>query len=152
MIQRKQSLYLILGSIIGAISIFFELVSFSYQGEEFSLIKGSMLNGVGEIQFFAYYFIPVLMTACLFGIISIFRFKNLKRQLSSVKINLWLSVLSIAGMIAFIIHASTYLGSIGDFSFSPFVFGPVLLLAFNYLAYKSIKKDNDLLKSVDRIR
>ncbi len=152
MIQRKQSLYLLLGSIFGALTIFFNLFTLTYKGEDFQLIKGSMINGSGEIQFFAWYFIPPLITACLYGVLNILRYKNLDRQLLSVKINMWIAVLAITGMVGFVIHATTKLGNIVEFSFSPFVFGPVLLLAFNYLAYTSIKKDRDLLKSVDRIR
>ena len=141
-----------MGSLFGVITLFFNLFTLTYQGKEFMLLKGSMVNSAGEVQFFAWYFTPVLITTCLYGFLTIFRYANLQRQLAAVRTNIILSILSIAGMVAFVIHATTKLGNIVEFDFSPFVFGPVLMLAFNYLAFKSVKKDLDLIKSVDRIR
>lgn len=152
MIQRKQSLYLFLGACFGAMSIFFSLFTLTTKDEVYVLKEGFLQNSSGELIFFAWYFLPVLIAACLYSFVSIFRYKNLKKQHLAVKTSIVMAIGAIISMIAFIIQASTQIGGYIDFDFSPFVFGPVLLLAFNYMALKSIKNDIDLIKSVDRIR
>ncbi len=92
----------------------------------------------------------------LFGIIlflttyCIATFKNRKRQLRMATINLFLIVLYIAVLVVYIFFANNKLEASLSWKY-PVIF-PVIALIFNYLAMRGIAKDENLVKSLDRLR
>jgi amino acid permease len=83
-------------------------------------------------------------------LITILLFKNRKIQL---RLSLFLIVLIVILIIAFI-HVSISVISKFDAGIIPVLkmFIPLLILIISFLAYRGIKKDDQLVKSYDRLR
>jgi hypothetical protein len=155
MIQRIQSLYLFLTTIV---SILFLKGSFlSFINKTGSVIKITLTNIVRSTGGEGYETIEkvlpltiILILVALVSLITIFFFKNRTIQL-------WLSKIIIGLVSAFILIScyysyiiiSEYEGKIlpGIKSALPF-----LLLLLSVLAYRGIRKDDNLVKSYDRLR
>lgn len=143
MIQRIQSIYLLLTTIVSGVLIFiFNLWIVSEKkifivdlfSEELTLLK------LIPIAFFA---------SSLLAFVTIFLFKNRQLQFVlgrlNILINLFLLVLLIYLSQTISGEASVSEKGIG-------MFLPILAILLLVLANKAIKKDEDLVKSVDRLR
>jgi len=131
MIQRVQSIYLLLGSIA------FALVSFKIP---FWSFNKELISTHNDSKMFA-----LTCSACLLSLVTIFLFKNRTWQLKLIKF---------AVIIEFVIGVRAIM-MFKEFRFSTtnsvlFLLGFTLVALF--LAYKGVKKDEDLVRSVDRIR
>lgn len=94
-------------------------------------------------------FIGMFLTAALLSLISIFSFKNRKNQFVFNRLNMILNFI----LIGLFIYNSLNLS--GESSISEKGIGmflPIFSIVFLAFANKAIKKDEDLVKSVDRIR
>lgn len=133
MIQRIQSIYLLLATIAMA------LVSFKVP--VWSLNK-ELTFAQDDTKMFI-----LTITASLFSAIAIFIFKNRKLQMKLIR----LAILVIA-VIA--VRLGLLLGN-SEFEFT-LNYNCLALLLFAFLAlvmaYRGVKKDDDLIRSVDRIR
>lgn len=144
MIQRIQTLYLLLVAIIsGGLIFVFNLWTVTGEKQEFVMD----LFSKSEITF---KLIPIaFLVSSLIALISIFNFK--KRQLQFVLgriivlINLFLLGLLIYLSLTLPGEAAVSKKGIG-------MFLPVVAILFAVLANKAIKRDEDLVKSVDRLR
>ena len=142
MFQRKQSLYLILSIVLLFISLFLPVanadqVSIGYFGVEGLADKNSfegnpIFGGGGLILGIALYVIALMM------------FKNRKIQIKIVKIGSIIILLGV-GYIVYIIYQNSL-------NYLILVSIPLLAVILSLLANKLIKKDDDLIRSVDRIR
>jgi hypothetical protein len=145
MIQRKQSIYLFLAALLNAGVFYFDFYLYH------TLATGT--DTVGKLRVSDHY--PSLLLALvitLLPFITIFLFNNRKLQLR-------LSFLSVVGIISFI---SLLLWRVSDINKSvpPPVSGsywigavlPVISLVLVFLAVGGIRKDDKLVKSVDRLR
>ena len=126
MIQRLQTVYLFLVVLFSAI-----------------ILMGKSIS---------YIMLPfaILMTlVMILSVIGIFMYKNRKRQRTIVNIAL---IINIAAMIlvAYYYFSSKQTGDTSAFNYR--YFAPVLNLFFLILASRGIKKDDDLVKSYDRLR
>lgn len=150
MIQRIQSLFLTLAAcvqVLFATGTYFKykltnttyLVTgsgiFNSEGEKISGDMKTLILGIG---------------ISLLALVSVFLFKNRKQQ---IKITRIAGLLTLAEIVFIIIsYTNTKNLNVTDFSFGYVVFIlPVSTLLF-FLAGKAIKKDDELIKSVDRIR
>jgi peptidoglycan/LPS O-acetylase OafA/YrhL len=136
MLLRVQSFWLLLASISGILTLNFSFYSGGKTGD--SLIH--LLTGKENT--------PILILTVITAVaalISIFLFKNRKRQLRITLLCLFLSLLIIA---LYFLQVQNY--SQGSYSLSAiFAFGvPVLLI----LAARGIRRDEKLVKSLDRLR
>lgn len=144
MIQRIQTLYLLLVAIVsGGLIFVFNLWTVANEQQEFVLD----LFSKSEITF---KLIPIaFLVSSLVALISIFNFK--KRQLQFVLgriivlINLFLLGLLIYLSLTLPGETAVSKKGIG-------MFLPVVAILFAVLANKAIKRDEDLVKSVDRLR
>ena len=116
MIQRVQTLYVLLGLILQFIG--FDLYSFIISGEVFLIL--------------------VPFSVCIFGLIAIFNYKN---RISQIRILYFLSftvsLMLISAIMCFDILAILLL---------------VLSLIFYLIAIRNIRKDDDLINSINRLR
>lgn len=136
MLQRIQTIYLLIAAGVSAGLIFvFEL----YITSE-------------DIKIFAkdntYVFAAFLVSALL-SIISIFKYKNRKSQFMLGRLNIILNFF----LLGFFVYQSLNLS--GETAVSEKgigMFFPIVSIVFLALANKAIKKDEDLVKSVDRLR
>lgn len=138
MIQRIQTVYLLL-VIIACIAYIF--VPF-----------GQIKNPDGTLETWAIkQVVPIMaedILVAVLALISIFLFKNRKTQMKVVLVNIIFSLILIG---LFIFGLTQHIG-IHNYIFKIGAILPVFVLLFNMLAYGSIKHDEELVKSMDRLR
>ncbi len=140
MIQRVQTIWLLLACISACLSIKFPF----YTGH---LITDS-LNSLTPLNAFS--FIPIGTLTLISGagsLITIFLFKNRKRQMMITMGNLILSIIIIA--LYFLEIKENYRELNIPLITCVFVF---IVPIFVFLAFRGIYKDNRLVRSVDRLR
>lgn len=155
MIQRIQTIFLFLATVFAGILFFTPVFSFNC-GEE--LMKFSVFgieNANEAIQFSVVYLLPLLITTILAVVIpffTIFKFKKRELQLKLSSLNIFLNAI-ICGLI-FLYYASNVEEKINPetvhYMFGTYI--PLINIVLSVLAMRWIKKDIDLLKSVDRLR
>ncbi len=155
MIQRIQSIYLFLAIIAAALMFFFPLAEF-YGDSNFILYvyKLNFFDPDPSLGLSPYFLMPLMGTIILIillSLITIFSFKNRKRQLLFTKISMGLTMILLAGY--FFGYIGLLEGAVGNppkYQFASFM--PALVFVFMFLANRSIQKDEKLIKSMDRLR
>lgn len=136
MIQRIQSLWLLLASICAFLSF---RVSF-YYGAKAGATGNESLNASSSIVL-----IILAAAAGMGALINIFLYKDRKMQLRIGVVTLLLSILSIV-----IYFSETRKYTDGRFTITAII--PVLIPFFLIMAARGIWKDQKLVKSLDRLR
>ncbi len=149
MIQRKQTLFL-------AVSVILFLTTFAFpfgtiganELHNYKVIspEGNAIDGIST-----YYFSIPLAIASIISAISIFTYRNRQRQMALVRFTFIFYAASFALMSLYIIDAVKVIST------APFTLGVSFFLPFasffsNLIALRGIKKDEQLVKSLDRIR
>jgi len=144
MIQRIQTLLLLIAAIVsGGLSSVFTLWKATYDAQFFayeSIFNDSItLKPIGVL----------FILSAILSLITIFLFKNRKLQFVMNRINILLNFLLLGFIVYNVLNVSgeTLVSEKGIGTFLPIL--SVFLLVF---ANKYIKKDEDLVKSVDRLR
>ena len=139
-IQRKQSLFLLIAAILMGIYAFMPQL-INARGDV--IMGGMCLEGLESIPFFLNRLIALL------SFITIFKFKSLKFQKTLCIINILLILASLATMcsIAFLQEDCDLLGSLTYYNVLP-----ILAIIFLLLAHKGISHDRKLLRGSSRIR
>jgi len=157
MIQRIQTVFLVLVVIIGIVASFMPILSFT--GYETTYImnlyktvaESDVTNivaknmGVGVLQ-------GVIQ---LLALVIIFLYKNRQLQMKLAKLNILLIALEIAAIVIYSDTVKTAIGPTANDVVVNFKFGaiiPVLSLILTYLAIHFIKKDDKLVRAADRLR
>ena len=156
MIQRVQTIYLFLAIIcLGSTCLGFEFFRFVQSNEVFS-ISVFGIESLKEASSSMFKSIPIYLSViglCLFLFMTLMSYKNLKRQLKWARRCTFLYAVFVLGSIIFyyagggIITEGEYVRELG--------LGYALLIAgfpFCFLAQLGIKKDKQLLDSLDRLR
>jgi Ca2+/Na+ antiporter len=136
MIQRIQSLYLIIVAILTGVLPFFFNLWIDVDGNEVFADNEMLIS----IVFYA---------SAVMAIWAMIQFKNRKNQFVINRLNMILNVF----LLGFFVYQSLNLS--GETSVSEKGIGmliPVFSIIFLVLANRAIKKDEDLVKSVDRLR
>ena len=160
MIQRIQTLFL-LGVIIcmalvtvfpiwekANVDIKFTLDAFYWQ--EYHLTDGSIWEVTETKPIF--YLGGLGAVICLVALYSIFQFKKRITQIKLGALNAFLMMGFIALATYFIYQGENKIGLESKGVFKPGYFLPLAAMIFNSLANRFIKKDEQLVRSVDRIR
>lgn len=155
MIQRIQSIYLLLTTML---SVLFLRAGIIYFTEESGSLLKIAVNGlcretVINSNQLVDKLLPVtvlLIVIPLLSLFIIFLFKKRRLQLSLTKVLITLITLLILSIAAYSIIVSGKF----DASVNPVLNTaiPLVQLVFSVLAYRGIKKDDDLVKSYDRLR
>jgi len=153
MIQRVQTLYLLLATIALNLMFFFPWMNLSAtQGEYDFLYAGIKQTGV-EGAIFKLNALPVAILLGLIILLSAYSIIAYKKRFIQLRITTFNMLL----LIGFYIMIAAYrfllinLDIIGANYGFPLIM-PLIALIFTYMANRAIKKDEDLIKSVDRIR
>ena len=150
MIQRIQSVYLLLIALFYSLMLFLPIATFSDYTYSVWSIKDS--SGLGTIPTYYLGLLAVIIVGVSF--FTLFKFKNrpLQNKLCVVMFVLILIFLSLMFFVypEFVIAKMT--GSEIQINYSIFSFFGVLPLAFVMLANKAIQNDEKLVKSADRLR
>jgi amino acid transporter len=156
MIQRKQTIFLLLVIIASAISFFFPLAEFIgvkdsiilFVQKAHSLVPDSPFNQNG------YFSLPLLSATgfvILFSLIAIFSYKNRKSQLQVIKVCILVEIIMI-GLFFFYYVSSLEKLTGGTAEYKTAVFMPLISLVFLVLAYRGVLQDEKLIRSADRLR
>ncbi|MFV0470109.1 MAG: DUF4293 domain-containing protein, partial [Dysgonomonas sp.] len=151
MIQRIQSVYLLLVAVLMSVTVFSPLMVFSdSSGIVFlSEVAGITFKAVNQYPTWGVLIFAVL--AAIFPFINIFLYKKRKLQIKLCNITTLLIVLFYITLGVYTFVAKGKL----DFEFTSIQYGvilPLVALIFNFLAQRKIKADEKLVRSLDRIR
>ena len=136
MLQRIQTIYLLLSAGVSAGLIFLFPI--------WKTKDGTVVYAINEILVLA-----LFSLSALFSLISIFMFKNRKSQFMLGRLNIILNFF----LLGFFVYQSLNLSGetvVSEKGIGMFL--PIVSIVFLALANKAIKKDEDLVKSVDRLR
>jgi len=136
MLQRIQTVYLLIAAIVSLGLIF---VFVLWQSEE-----GSAVYAQDQLTIFI-----MFIASGLLSLISIFMFKNRKLQFVLGRINIILNFFLLG---VFVYWSLSLPGEMNISEKGIGMFLPIISIVFLVLANKAIKKDEDLVKSVDRLR
>ena len=136
MIQRIQTLYLILAAGISAGLIF---------------VFNLWVNNEGVKVFAAddYLYLGLFTGSAVLSLISVFSFKNRKSQFVMGRLNIILNFILLG---IFVYQSLNLSGEINVSEKGIGILLPIFSIVCLVLANKAIKKDEDLVKSVDRLR
>ena len=155
MIQRIQTIFLFLATVFAGILFFAPVFSFNYGEELMKLSIFGVENANDALQFSGTYALPLLAITILAAVIpfyTIFKYNKRELQLKLSSLNIFLNAV-ICGLI-FLYYASNVENRINPetvhYMFGTYI--PLINIVLSVLAMRWIKKDIDLLKSVDRLR
>jgi len=165
MIQRIQSLWLVLASLAMFLLFFFPVATFVPNTElanahavdfkffAFGLDYADAFSiTLGELYapLLKYTIIAVVLVCILTPFISVFLYRNRVRQIQLSRLTM---LLDAALTVAFFLLSDLFAKPNGSLvSYGVGVFVPLAALVFLLLAIRSIKKDDKLVRSADRIR
>jgi hypothetical protein len=155
MIQRKQSLYLLLTTALSVLFLATPIIRFAdNSGVSYILgFKGLQnITGTENIDLIGKY-LPLTLLLVITPVTSasvIFLYRNRKVQMKVTG----LLIILILTMIALLAYYSLNISHTYNISIEPGLkmILPVLSLIFTFLAFRGIKKDEELVRSYDRLR
>ena len=136
MLQRIQTVYLLLSAVISAGLIFVFQLWTTQSGQPFYAQDNL-------------FYIGLFITSAVLSLISIFSYKNRKSQFVLGRLNIILNFI----LLGLFVYQSLNIS--GEANVSEKGIGillPIFSIVFLVLANKAIKKDEELVKSVDRLR
>lgn len=157
MIQRIQSLFLVLAVMLNVAGLFLPLWS-GGTGEMAQTVSGLSVEESGESVMFMDHqqstmttahtaFVVLAVISSVWLLIVIFQFNNRQKQMRWTFVGMLLICVQILALVLLTmqIKAANAGPEYGGLA-------PVLALVFAWMAARQIKKDEDLVRSVDRIR
>lgn len=145
MIQRKQTIFLLLSMLVIALSFFFPILGVEGAvGQEDLLFNLSAMGGTmsGNIGLFI-----TMLVAFLLNGAAIFAYKERHKQMKMILGGVALMVIWYV-LIAITIHWT----DVRLYHWHISAILPLLVIILNLMAYKGVKHDENLIKSMDRIR
>jgi ABC-type dipeptide/oligopeptide/nickel transport system permease subunit len=147
MLQRIQSIFLTLAAGLIAASYF---LPFGHVNGTVLRSYGAKVDGVYLDTVCSYWFHIPLFLACVLSLWALFSYSNRARQMAIVR-STFILFATAYGLLAFyIMDAQTVLQ--GTYAVGISVALPFAAMLCNWLALRAIRKDDQLIKSVDRIR
>lgn len=155
MIQRIQTVFLFLATVFAGLMFFVPIISFANGTDIMKLTIYGVQNLIDDQCFSATYALPLLILA-IFSVaipfITIFMYKKRELQLKLSSLNTFLNAL-LCGLI-FLYYSSNIQKalSVETLSYSFGTYLPLINMVLSVMAMRWIKKDIELIKSVDRLR
>lgn len=144
MIQRIQSIYLLVATVLSGGLIFILNLWVNEQGNEFLVMDAFNSGNVLLVTMAVLFFVSALLT-----FIAIFQFKNRKLQFVFGRLTILVNFFLVGILVYFAQNLS------GEIHVSVKGIGlliPIVTIVLAVAANKAIKKDEELVKSVDRLR
>jgi len=152
MIQRIQTVYLALAGVLAGLTFVFPFATYFLEEGEVIFNAYGVSENVLEVDTFFPYYITVSLSMGL-SLFSILQYKKRKLQLKVGRFNYLILIITIAFIF---IDFSSLLSKFGidenSVAYGLGMFMPVAALPLVFLATRGIKKDEDLIKSLDRLR
>ena len=159
MIQRVQTIYLVVAAVLLALPMMLRMPLFSLTVPDgaYQLYPASVVfNGVEVMQTIAV--LASITIALLLVVYAILQFKNRSFQVNLIKVSI-LSQLVFLVMVFYyldkakeVASAQLLVDAVPTISYSPLLSAPVVAIFLSMLAIRSIKKDEALVRSADRLR
>ena len=148
-IQRIQSLYLLIAAILMVVFAFFPALTFDFGGKEF--MYGAINAGPVGMTHVAPLMLVLVILIAVLAFIDIFLFKNLQRQMTVCFVDI---IIALAMLIAIGVQAVVFGGKVGVSNVMPqwSLVLPVLAIIFLMLAHKAMSRDKKKLIDADRLR
>ncbi len=150
MLQRIQTVYLLLSAIALTLTIWMPFAAFDKNGSVSTFTIFGLSTTQQDLNSWFPYYIVIGLSVAL-SLFAITQFKKRKRQLNLGKINYLLLLTTIVMLFLDSDNIGQKL-AIEKIQYGFGMYLPVVALAFTFLANRSIKKDEDLVKSVERLR
>ena len=153
MIQRIQTLYLLIATALLAVTIFTPIAHFFDGTQEYTLTAFALKDAAGATAQPALYMGILLALAGILPFIVIFLFKNrqLQIRLCAAEIVLLIGSAVVMGIYCYL-SARLFDAANGIISIEIGVAMPLIAIVFVALAIRSIFRDEVLVRSLDRIR
>ena len=152
MIQRKQTIYLLLAVILSIVCLCMPVGKFDVGGmstmTEYNLW---LVDGQGNHQFSCWPLFAILLPSSALGCYTIFLYHNRRFQARMCTFNIFLLI---GWYIVFAVFSNVLGSPASGTSFQIELGGglPAIALALYFLAYKGIMADERLVRAADRIR
>lgn len=149
MIQRKQTLFLAASVILFLSTFAFPFGTIgTHELHNYKVIStdGTAVEGIST-----YYFSIPLAIASIISAYAIFLYNNRQRQMAVVRMSFIFFAASFALMSMYIMDAMNVIQE-GEFALGVSFFLPFAAFFSNLIALRGIKKDEQLIKSLDRLR
>jgi ABC-type multidrug transport system permease subunit len=158
MIQRIQTLFLLLAAIAFGLLPWFKFATFisEFAIYELDVMGFNYLTPETEQIFNPAFFLPIPIGAALIlllAVVIIFLYKNRPLQMRLVQFEMLLTVVYVTGLMFFYIPAIEKAAhAVTDYRQAYGVYLILAAMVFFFLANRFIRKDEALVKSVDRLR
>lgn len=154
MIQRIQTVFLLIAAILLTFIVFFPIAEMvgSSDGVVYELgFKGFLVQKTGEKAAFSTLPLSILISICLLiSVVTIFLFKRRMLQIRLSTFNVILLV-GLQGLMFYYIKMAQK-AITADFSFTFFFVFPIVSAILVFLALRAIARDEALVRSLDRLR
>jgi hypothetical protein len=154
MIQRIQTLYLLIAGILVAILYFAPLAEFSGKTGELYLfnLTGVVPEGTTKSAVVQESWPLFILTSLILilEVLTIFQFKNRPLQIKLSNLSVFLLLGLTAATYFYIWKTNGLIG--GGYTMKLYFTFPLISMIFVFLAARAISKDEQLVKSIDRIR
>ena len=155
MIQRIQSIFLLMVSILMGLTVFLPIWGKQDATNKIDMNAIQMIHTSGESIIMEQTTVYLAIIAGLTAILAFWNIFNFKNRRFQMKISLFCTLL-----IAIFIGVATFITYQAQDIFSPELGGtfatgyflPVAAILFNWIALRSIKRDEDMVRSADRLR
>ena len=137
MIQRIQTIYLLLAFVVTGILLFFIPLWAMKDGKDFYFMQSQVYT-------------IILGLSTTLTLLSIVSYKKRQNQFVIGRLNIILNLILLGLFVYRSLNLSGETPAVSEKGIGMFL--PVLAIVFLVLANKAIKKDEDLVKSVDRLR
>ncbi len=150
MLQRIQTIFLLFAVALIVAMFFMPLAQFVIDGQIYNFYYRA-IQMQGTVPLFKTYALTILLTVILLLLwITIFLYKNRPLQMRLCIYNILLN-LGFYGLFYFYYHQVVSVNKL-TYSFEIASVFPVITIILLWLAFRAIRKDDELVKSVNRIR
>lgn len=155
MIQRIQTVYLFLIVLLMGLLLFIPLAEITAMGSIFDFTASGWLSQEGHMSISMLPVMIFLVLLIIYNLLIIFLYKNRLLQVKLAKLNGILLAILIAVVVMSADYVAEQIFSEGEAYTVDYAIGTYVSffpLIFNYLAIRAIKKDEELVRSADRLR
>ncbi len=154
MIQRVQTIYLLLASLFVALSIFMPLAFFATSDQLFELYAAGLKSVDGVVVQGTIYMLALLIACAIIPFVTIFLYNKrmLQIRLCCIEVVLLIGANIIMGVYFFLSYRVFSGFEISTQGFKPALIFPLVAIFFTYMAGRGVLADEIKVRSIDRIR
>lgn len=155
MIQRKQTLFLLVSGLLMLCTLFVALAKVTVPDMIYTFKPSGVEDLYGEIVQPSWVLFGVTILIVLLSFITIFLYNNRVLQMRLTVFNLILKVGFYILVAVYLMNFKTYVQSVGaDWSFriTPWLVLPIVAIVFDYLAHRGIAIDEKKIRFMNRLR